>query len=176
MGVAPPGLRIGLTEPDVYTPLPIDPAKPEATGSSSFQCYGRLKPGVTLDTARAEMAVIASALARRYPLDEGYGVFVSTLHDYLVADGRYALQLLMARRRGGAPHRLREPRRPADGARARAPDRAGGARFARRQSRAARCGNSSIESLMLAVARRSPRPRGRLVGHASAWWRWRPAR
>ena len=95
VGVAPPGLRIGLSEPDIYTPLPIDPAKPDATGSRSFQCYGRLKLGISLDTARSEMAVIASALARRYPLDEGYGVFVSTLHDYLVADGRYALQLLM---------------------------------------------------------------------------------
>ena len=95
VGVAPPGLRIGPSEPDIYTPLPIDPAKPDATGSRSFQCYGRLKLGISLDRARSEMAVIASALAQRYPLDEGYGVFVSTLHDYLVADGRYALQLLM---------------------------------------------------------------------------------
>ena len=44
VGVAPPGFRIGLTEPDAYTPLPIDPANPAATGSRSFQCYGRLSP------------------------------------------------------------------------------------------------------------------------------------
>src|SRR4029078_6898567 len=43
-----------------------------------------------------EMAVIAAQLARQYPLDEGYGVFVSTLHDYLVMEGRPALRLLMA--------------------------------------------------------------------------------
>ena len=96
IGVAPPGLRIGLIEPDAYTPLPIDPAKPDSIGSRSFQCYGRLKPGVSLDAARAEMAVVASALARQYPMDEGYGVFVSGLHEYLVREGRPALRLLMA--------------------------------------------------------------------------------
>ena len=96
IGVAPPGLRLGLMEPDAYVPLAIDPSNPGAIGSRSFQCYGRLKPGVTIEAARAEMAVIAAQLARQYPLDEGYGVFVSTLHDYLVMEGRPALRLLMA--------------------------------------------------------------------------------
>jgi putative ABC transport system permease protein len=96
VGVAPPALRIGLTEPDAYTPLAIDPANPGATGSRSFQCFGRLKSAVTLDAARAEMEVIASALAREYPVDRGFGVFVSGLHEYLVREARPALQLLMA--------------------------------------------------------------------------------
>jgi predicted permease len=96
VGVAPPGLRIGAMEPDAYTPLSIDPANPGATGSRAFQCYGRLKPGISLATARAEMTVIASALAREYPLDKGMGVFVSGLHEYLVKEGRPALRLLMA--------------------------------------------------------------------------------
>jgi putative ABC transport system permease protein len=96
IGVAPPGLRIGMAEPDAYVPLPIDPAKPDSIGSRSFQCYGRLKPGGRVEAARAEMAVIASALARQYPMDEGYGVFVSGLHEYLVREGRPALRLLMA--------------------------------------------------------------------------------
>jgi predicted permease len=95
IGVAPPGLRIGLTEPDLYTALPIDPARPDAIGSRSFQCYGRLKPGTGVDAARSEMATIAAALAEQYPLDEGYTVFVSRLHDYLVADGRTGLRVLM---------------------------------------------------------------------------------
>jgi putative ABC transport system permease protein len=96
VGVAPAGLRIGTFEPDAYTPLPIDPAHPDSIGSRSFQCYGRLRPGVGVDAARAEMAVVASALARQYPMDEGYGVFVASLHEYLVREGRPALRLLMA--------------------------------------------------------------------------------
>ena len=96
VGVAPPDLRIGLTEPDAYTPLPIDPINPGSVGSRSFECYGRLKPGTTVDAARADMRVVAAALARQYPLDEGMGVFVSGLHEYLVKERRPALRLLMA--------------------------------------------------------------------------------
>ncbi len=96
IGVAPPGLRIGLIEPDAYTPLQIDPAKPEAIGARSFQCYARLKSGISVQAARAEMAAIASALARQYPMDNGFGVFVAGLHDYLVREGGPALWLLMA--------------------------------------------------------------------------------
>ncbi len=96
IGVAPPGLRVGLTEPDAYTPLSINPANPGAIGSRSFECYGRMKPGVSLDAVRAEMTAIASALERQYPLDKGMGVFVSGLHDYLVREGRPALRLLIA--------------------------------------------------------------------------------
>jgi predicted permease len=95
IGVARPGVRLGSMEPDAYTPLGIDPANPAAIGSRSFQCYGRLKPDVPVDAARAEMEVIASALARAYPLDRGMGVFVSRLQDYLVRDVRPALRLLM---------------------------------------------------------------------------------
>ena len=95
VGVAPPGIRIGLLEPEAYTPLAIDPANPEAIGARSFQCYGRLRAGVSVDRARADMNVIAHALEREYPLDRGYGVFVSGLQDYLVKDARPALRLLM---------------------------------------------------------------------------------
>ena len=96
VGVAPPGFRIGLMEPDAYTPLPIDPANPAGIGSRAFQCYARLKPAATLESATAEMAVIAADVARLYEFDKGMGVFVSGLHDYLVKDSRPALQLLMA--------------------------------------------------------------------------------
>jgi putative ABC transport system permease protein len=96
IGVAAPALRIGSMEPDAYTPLQIDPAKPDSIGSRSFQCYGLLKRGVTIGAARAEMAVVASTLASEYPLDKGFGVFVAGLHDYLVSDRRLPLLLLMA--------------------------------------------------------------------------------
>ncbi len=95
LGVAPPGLRVGSIEPDVFTPLAIDPANPAATGSRSFQCYGRLAAGVGLDTARAEMDVIASALGRESAFAEGMGVFVSDLQEYLGREARPGLRLLM---------------------------------------------------------------------------------
>jgi predicted permease len=96
VGVGPPGFRIGLTEPGVFTPMTIDPANPAATGSRAFQCYGRLAPGVTAAAANAEMAVIASALRPQYRFDERMGVRVVDLHAFLARDARPGLRLLMA--------------------------------------------------------------------------------
>lgn len=96
VGIAPAGFAIGLTEPDALTPMTIDPANPAATGSRAFQCYGRLARGVSLDAARGEMTVIASALRRQYEIDEGMAVSVSGLHEFLARDARPALRLLMA--------------------------------------------------------------------------------
>jgi predicted permease len=96
VGVAPAGFRIGLIEPDAFTTLSIDPANPSATGSRAFQCYGRLRSGVTLDGARAEMDVIAAALWGERLTSEGMSVPVSGLHEYLARDARPGLRVLMA--------------------------------------------------------------------------------
>jgi putative ABC transport system permease protein len=96
VGVAPAGFRIGSLEPDVLTPMTIDPANPSATGSRAFQCYGRLANGISVESATSEMTVIASALSGESPMHKGMGVFVSTLHDDLVKEARPGLRLLMA--------------------------------------------------------------------------------
>ena len=96
IGVGPAGFRIGQIEPDVFTPLGIDPANPAATGSRSFQAYGRLTANTTLEAAQAEMSVIAAALRQQERVAEGMDVFVFGLRDFLVRDARPSLQLLMA--------------------------------------------------------------------------------
>jgi putative ABC transport system permease protein len=96
VGVAPRGFRVAVTEAEVLTPLVIDPANPGATGSRAFDCYGRLAPGVSLDAARAEMAVIGAALRTAHRFNEGMGVSVSGLHEYLTREARPGLRLLMA--------------------------------------------------------------------------------
>jgi putative ABC transport system permease protein len=95
IGVAPPGFAVGSFEPDALTPLTIDPANPAATGSRSFECYGRLSAGVRLAAARAEMDTIVSALGRELPSARGMGVFVSDLQEYLGREARPGLRLLM---------------------------------------------------------------------------------
>ena len=96
VGVGPPRFRIGIVEPEVFTPLAIDPANPGATGSRAFQAYGRLAPGTTLEAAQAEMTVIAAALREQERVAEGMDVFVFGLRDFLVRDARPGLRLLMA--------------------------------------------------------------------------------
>ena len=67
VGIASPELKLGLTEPDVYTPLAIDPSDPGAVGSRSFECYARLRPGVALTEARAELDAVARPAGTRAP-------------------------------------------------------------------------------------------------------------
>jgi putative ABC transport system permease protein len=95
VGVAPQGFTVGSTEADVYTPLTIDPANPAATGTRSFESYGRLAAGVHLDAARAEMDTITSTLGRELPSSKGMGAFVSHLQEYLGRSARPGLRLLM---------------------------------------------------------------------------------
>jgi len=92
VGVMPAGLRAGGMAADVYLPMPLDPAKPEAVGSRSFECFGRLRPGVTIDQARAEMAVLSSEVGRQDAGEKDWGVVVESLRDYLVPhDNRMVL-------------------------------------------------------------------------------------
>jgi putative ABC transport system permease protein len=94
-GVLPAGFRVGGQNVDIYLPLPLDRAKPETIGSRSFQCYGLLRPGVTLEAAQAEMAVIADQVGRQDPIERDWGVAVLSLRDYLVQDNRLVLLILL---------------------------------------------------------------------------------
>lgn len=65
VGVMPPGFAFP-DRAEMWTPMGYL-GKPEQRGSHSFPGWARLKPGVTLDTARAEVATIAARLAREHP-------------------------------------------------------------------------------------------------------------
>lgn len=57
---------------------------------------GRLKPGVTLDQAQADMTTIAARLAQEYPVNKDEGVVVGAFMDEVVGDVRPALLMLLA--------------------------------------------------------------------------------
>jgi len=61
-----------------------------------LRVVGRLKPGVTQTTARAEMTSIAAALARQYPkTNAGYGATVVEMKEDMVGSTRPTLLLLL---------------------------------------------------------------------------------
>ena len=93
VGVMPAGFRVGTLSIDVYYPLPLD--DPVAVGSRSYQCYGRLRPGVSVQAAQVEMALVAEQVGREHPVEKGWGVEVFELRDSLVGDNRLALLLLL---------------------------------------------------------------------------------
>ena len=94
IGVMPMGFRVGMLDPDLYLPMPVDRQQPDAIGSHSFDCYGRLRAGVDLGAAQAEMNLIAGRLGREYPMDHDWTVAVLSLRDHLTMDSRPVLLLL----------------------------------------------------------------------------------
>ena len=90
----PAGFRVGTLSIDIYRAIPIDRARPESIGSRSFLCFARLRPGATVESARAEMTVIASQVSAEEPTEKEFGVVVFSLRDYLVRDSRLVLLIL----------------------------------------------------------------------------------
>jgi predicted permease len=79
---------------DVWTPFTY---RPENTGRGShyMETYARMKPGVTLEQAEADMQTQFAQLAREHPGSSGWSVFVTPLYDELVGPSRRLLLLLL---------------------------------------------------------------------------------
>jgi putative ABC transport system permease protein len=91
----PAGFRVGTLNIDVYRPIALDRTKPDAVGSRGFLCFGRLRHGVSVEAAQAEMAVLAEQVGRQDPSEKDWGVVVLSLRDYLVRDNRMILLILL---------------------------------------------------------------------------------
>jgi putative ABC transport system permease protein len=80
----------------VWSPLNYDPGFRTARGAWYLPVIGRLRPGISVAAADAEVATIAARLAKAYPeMNEGVGGAVGDLRESLVGDTRRALLVLM---------------------------------------------------------------------------------
>lgn len=70
---------------------------PSSRGAHYVSAIARLKPGATIESARAEMDAIAARLAGAYPrTNRASGISVTGLHESIVGSSRPALLLLLA--------------------------------------------------------------------------------
>jgi predicted permease len=94
------GLRIqGFDPADVYVPLGQwrNPLLRSRASGLGMHGVGRLRPGVTVEQARADLERIARNLAAAYPQDDkGIGAKVVPLKDEVVRDVRPYLVVLLA--------------------------------------------------------------------------------
>lgn len=97
IGVLPPALdALGLGSWDIWAPLTVDPDQSLGRAVRNRRVYARLKPGIPLSQAEAEMKAIASRLAQQYPeANAGWTVSLTTLHDDQVGDLRKPLLLFV---------------------------------------------------------------------------------
>src|SRR5712672_708182 len=87
IGVMPPNFRLLGFTPQLWTPLVLTAADQTAAAhhERSLFVFARLKPGVTLEQARAEFTTLAHRAEENFPESEkGWGVAVRTLPDFLV--------------------------------------------------------------------------------------------
>jgi predicted permease len=86
--------RVGPVE--IWTPFAFSDALSESSrGARGDFALARMKPGVSLEEAQADLASIAAALAAEHPVDQGIGVMVKRLSDTRVGTLRPMLFLLM---------------------------------------------------------------------------------
>ena len=85
--------------PEIYMPLGYDLKLPMACrGCQHLQLIGRMKPGVTLEQARAELNSILQQLKREHPnaYDESSVIAAMPLRDATVGQVKSALWILLA--------------------------------------------------------------------------------
>ncbi|MDQ3816964.1 MAG: ABC transporter permease, partial [Acidobacteriota bacterium] len=96
-------MHAGFTFPqgvDLWVPLQatMNPRNLESRGAVYLQAVGRLKPGVTLTQAEAELNTIIASLAEQFPETQATGqrIVLTPLTDYVFGDAKPALWALFA--------------------------------------------------------------------------------
>jgi putative ABC transport system permease protein len=93
----PEWMEMPHSKVQVWTPFAQYPDiwKPDHRGDRGFAVLGRLKPGVTLQEAKADLARVAANLSQEYEIDQGWGIDVQWLSDIRIGSLRPVLILLM---------------------------------------------------------------------------------
>ena len=96
VGIMPPGFAFPDTRTQVWTPVAFNPAERATRDTNFIDIIARLKPGVSIEQARAHMAALAQRQAERYPQSNtGVGAKVISLHEQTVGDVRPMLVVLL---------------------------------------------------------------------------------
>jgi predicted permease len=102
VGVIPAGFRLltpSFHEQDVYAPIRqwTNPLLMKRSAGLGIHGIGRLKPGVTIAQARADMGEVTRNLATAFPdADHGISASILSLKEQMVGDARPFLLVLLA--------------------------------------------------------------------------------
>jgi putative ABC transport system permease protein len=97
VGVMPPDFRLHLfeQEDEMWAPQVPDEVMKQRRKATYLKVVARLKPGVTVDQAQADLNNISSQLAHEYPnTNEGIGITAVTLPEHLKGKWRRPLWIL----------------------------------------------------------------------------------
>ena len=95
VGVMKPDFRYPSRETELWVPLSVPAPEYLQRTAGSYSAIARLKPGVTLDRARADLRRVSASLAREYPAtNERIEVGMAPLRDDMVGAVRQPLYIL----------------------------------------------------------------------------------
>lgn len=98
-GIMPNRFRIGYYGPQLWTPLVFPPERllPATRSAHSLSVLARLKPGVSVETANAEMATLAQRAEQTYPgTTQGWGARAMVLQKYLADEFKVFMRIQMS--------------------------------------------------------------------------------
>ena len=99
IGVMPRGVHLhayGNWNDELWVPIAFTNEESTNRGTHFLEVIARIKPGITLKQAQAEMETIAARLAKEYPkYNTRIGATVMPLHEEMVGDIKPALLILL---------------------------------------------------------------------------------
>jgi predicted permease len=97
IGVLPEGWRHPFNRSGTDVLLPLRPLSWWGRGNHFLSGFGRIRPDVTVEQARADLSAVAAALEAEYPdSNTGWGALVRPLDDVLLGEARPQLLILLA--------------------------------------------------------------------------------
>ena len=95
IGVMPASFRVLGGTTDVWAPLVFTPQLLAVRKDHDLFVNGRIRPGLTLAQAQAQMNIIAEGLALRFPEEQGLrGILLVPLQEQLTSNSRVSLLVL----------------------------------------------------------------------------------
>ena len=85
----------GIDKPDVFLPLPLDAKDDVNYGPENYNILARLKPGVTMQQAQADISIIAARLREEKHRDRSFTISVVPLMEQVVGNARSAVLILL---------------------------------------------------------------------------------
>jgi putative ABC transport system permease protein len=96
VGVMPRSFQFPSPETELWAPIAFTQQEAANRGRHYLQVVARMKPGVSVEQAQAEMSTIAARLQQQYPENNtDLGATVVPLHEQVVGDIRPALLILL---------------------------------------------------------------------------------
>ena len=85
----------GIDKAEVFMPLPMDAKEELDYGPEDYNVLARLKPGVTMQQAQADVSIIAARLREEKHRDRTFTISVVPLMEQVVGDVRGAVLILL---------------------------------------------------------------------------------